>query len=98
MGQRPSSEACCCSMETRFLQTQFRDASPPIGPVDSWTLHGLWYLSPSLDALYYSIISRVAFLYLGGLACADVVRMRRHVRSISAPLQHDTQILQALCA
>ena len=25
-----------------LLQTQFWDTSPPVGPTDSWTLHGLW--------------------------------------------------------
>jgi ribonuclease T2 len=25
-----------------MLQTQFWDADPAVGPVDSWTIHGLW--------------------------------------------------------
>ena len=29
-------------MLTFYLQTQFWDADPSTGPVDSWTIHGLW--------------------------------------------------------
>lgn len=41
-----SVEASCCFITPggQLLQTQFWDTSPPIGPIDSWTLHGLWYL------------------------------------------------------
>ncbi|KAM0749163.1 ribonuclease T2 [Meredithblackwellia eburnea MCA 4105] len=39
----PSADKCCVnSPGSYFAQTQFWDASPPIGPVDSWTEHGLW--------------------------------------------------------
>ena len=29
---------------TLYRQTQFWDADPSTGPVDSWTIHGLWYV------------------------------------------------------
>lgn len=28
-----------------LLQTQFWDTDPVTGPTDSWTIHGLWYVS-----------------------------------------------------
>jgi len=34
---------CCLNYPSgHFLQTQFWDTSPSIGPEDSWTIHGLW--------------------------------------------------------
>ncbi|EOA89884.1 uncharacterized protein SETTUDRAFT_167610 [Exserohilum turcica Et28A] len=34
---------CCFNAPGgQLLQTQFWDASPPTGPDDSWTIHGLW--------------------------------------------------------
>ena len=38
-------ENLCCfnAPGGQILQTQFWDTSPPTGPDDSWTLHGLWY-------------------------------------------------------
>lgn len=37
-------ENLCCfnAPGGQLLQTQFWDTSPPTGPSDSWTLHGLW--------------------------------------------------------
>lgn len=39
-----SAEPTCCFVAPggQFLLTQFWDTNPSIGPVDSWTLHGLW--------------------------------------------------------
>lgn len=35
-----------------LLQTQFWDTDPVTGPTDSWTIHGLWYVSlPSIYSL-----------------------------------------------
>jgi ribonuclease T2 len=41
-------ENLCCfnAPGGQILQTQFWDTSPPTGPDDSWTLHGLWYALP----------------------------------------------------
>ncbi|RDL34377.1 uncharacterized protein BP5553_07505 [Venustampulla echinocandica] len=37
-------DSCCFIYPGgQLLQTQFWDASPAVGPDDSWTLHGLWY-------------------------------------------------------
>lgn len=34
---------CCFNAPGgQMLQTQFWDTSPPTGPSDSWTIHGLW--------------------------------------------------------
>jgi ribonuclease T2 len=40
-------ENLCCfnAPGGQILQTQFWDTNPPTGPSDSWTLHGLWYVS-----------------------------------------------------
>ncbi|KAG9240641.1 ribonuclease T2-like protein [Calycina marina] len=36
-------DSCCFIYPGgQLLSTQFWDTSPPIGPADSWTLHGLW--------------------------------------------------------
>ena len=36
-------DSCCLSYPGgQFLQTQFWDADPAVGPADSWTIHGLW--------------------------------------------------------
>lgn len=48
------ADSCCFIYPGgQLLQTQFWDASPAIGPDDSWTLHGLWYVrylhSASID-------------------------------------------------
>lgn len=41
-------DTCCFNYPGgHFLQTQFWDADPAIGPDDSWTIHGLWYVHPS---------------------------------------------------
>ncbi|KAK2748610.1 ribonuclease T2-like [Onygenales sp. PD_40] len=38
-----SQNTCCFNYPGGlFLQTQFWDADPPTGPVDGWTIHGLW--------------------------------------------------------
>src|SRR5271155_6185537 len=37
------ADTCCFNYPGgQFLQTQFWDTSPAIGPKDSWTIHGLW--------------------------------------------------------
>ncbi|GAA5930384.1 hypothetical protein JCM3775_004375 [Rhodotorula graminis] len=45
-GQSPSTpglNGCCTNVPGGLqLQTQFWNAQPDIGPVDSWTVHGLW--------------------------------------------------------
>lgn len=42
----PSSDSCCFNAPGgALLLTQFWDTDPVTGPVDSWTIHGLWYLS-----------------------------------------------------
>ena len=39
----PVQDTCCFnSPGGQLLQTQFWDSNPPTGPVDSWTIHGLW--------------------------------------------------------
>ena len=36
-------DTCCFNAPGgQLLQTQFWDYNPPTGPVDSWTIHGLW--------------------------------------------------------
>ncbi|ETI24928.1 hypothetical protein G647_04298 [Cladophialophora carrionii CBS 160.54] len=38
-----SLNTCCINHPSgHFLQTQFWDTAPPIGPNTSWTIHGLW--------------------------------------------------------
>ncbi|KIX07186.1 uncharacterized protein Z518_01839 [Rhinocladiella mackenziei CBS 650.93] len=38
-----SIDTCCFNHPSgHFLQTQFWDTSPALGPNDSWTIHGLW--------------------------------------------------------
>lgn len=42
------TDFCCFnSPGGQMLQTQFWDAHPTTGPVDSWTIHGLWWDIPS---------------------------------------------------
>lgn len=39
-------DTCCLNYPGGLmLQTQFWDANPPVGPSDSWTIHGLWSVS-----------------------------------------------------
>ncbi|RMZ84484.1 hypothetical protein DV738_g727, partial [Chaetothyriales sp. CBS 135597] len=39
----PNVDTCCVNSPGGiFLQTQFWDTSPSLGPADSWTIHGLW--------------------------------------------------------
>jgi ribonuclease T2 len=39
------TDLCCFNAPGgQLLQTQFWDTAPVTGPVDSWTLHGLWYV------------------------------------------------------
>jgi hypothetical protein len=38
-------DSCCFIYPGgQLLQTQFWDADPAVGPADSWTLHGLWFV------------------------------------------------------
>lgn len=42
-------DLCCFNAPGgQLLLTQFWDTNPVTGPVDSWTMHGLWYVSPYL--------------------------------------------------
>jgi len=43
-----SAPDSCCFIYPggQLLSTQFWDTSPSIGPIDSWTLHGLWFVLP----------------------------------------------------
>jgi ribonuclease T2 len=44
--QFDSQDTCCFNYPGgHFEQTQFWDADPAVGPDDSWTIHGLWYVS-----------------------------------------------------
>jgi len=37
-------DTCCFNYPGgQMLQTQFWDVDPPVGPDNSWTIHGLWY-------------------------------------------------------
>ena len=48
-------DLCCFNAPGgSLLQTQFWDTNPVTGPVDSWTIHGLWVCSPPF---YQSIIT-----------------------------------------
>lgn len=39
------ADLCCFNAPGgQLLQTQFWDTAPATGPVDSWTLHGLWWV------------------------------------------------------
>ncbi|KAH2828439.1 hypothetical protein KXW08_004447 [Aspergillus fumigatus] len=41
--QYHGQDTCCFNYPGgQMLQTQFWDADPAVGPVDSWTIHGLW--------------------------------------------------------
>lgn len=41
--QYHGQNTCCFNYPGgQMLQTQFWDADPAVGPVDSWTIHGLW--------------------------------------------------------
>ncbi|KAH8692666.1 putative ribonuclease T2 family [Talaromyces proteolyticus] len=41
--QFQSQDTCCFNYPGgHFLQTQFWDTDPAVGPDDSWTIHGLW--------------------------------------------------------
>jgi hypothetical protein len=42
-------DTCCLNHPGGLmLQTQFWDSNPPVGPLDSWTVHGLWFVSCSI--------------------------------------------------
>ncbi len=43
---------CCLNYPGGLmLQTQFWDTQPPVGPSDSWTVHGLWFVLAPLHML-----------------------------------------------
>lgn len=45
----PVQDTCCFNYPGGLLlQTQFWDTNPPTGPVDSWTIHGLWSVPSTL--------------------------------------------------
>lgn len=42
------TDLCCFNAPGgQLLMTQFWDTQPVTGPVDSWTMHGLWYVGAS---------------------------------------------------
>ena len=42
------TDLCCFNAPGgQLLLTQFWDTQPVTGPVDSWTMHGLWYVPSS---------------------------------------------------
>ena len=48
-----SEEPTCCYNYPggALLQTQFWDTDPSTGPLDSWTIHGLWYVNTLLGRI-----------------------------------------------
>ena len=43
------ADTCCFNAPGGLLLlTQFWDTNPPTGPDDSWTVHGLWYVSQKI--------------------------------------------------
>src|ERR1700712_3600002 len=49
-------DSCCFIYPGgQLLQTQFWDAVPAVGPIDSWTLHGLWYVDCQFLSSYNPI-------------------------------------------
>lgn len=58
----------CCFIYPggQLLLTQFWDTRPSIGPSDSWTLHGLWYVI--VDVCLLSLLLRVVRLLIMGRA------------------------------
>lgn len=43
-------DTCCLNHPGGLmLQTQFWDTHPPVGPSDSWTIHGLWFAFPTMQ-------------------------------------------------
>ncbi len=45
-------DTCCLNYPGGLmLQTQFWDTQPPVGPSDSWTVHGLWFVLAPLHML-----------------------------------------------
>lgn len=48
----PVQDTCCFnSPGGELLQTQFWDTNPPTGPVNSWTVHGLWSAPCTLSCI-----------------------------------------------
>lgn len=61
-------DSCCFIYPGgQLLLTQFWDTNPTVGPVDSWTLHGLWYVS-----LFVSISGGSWALVLSGCLALDL--------------------------
>jgi len=53
------TDTCCFnSPGGQLLLTQFWDTAPATGPVDSWTLHGLWYVC----SLSFSMFQQCIFV------------------------------------
>jgi len=47
-------DLCCFNAPGgQLLQTQFWDTAPVTGPVDSWTIHGLWCVFPLRRTSYF---------------------------------------------
>jgi hypothetical protein len=54
------ADTCCFnSPGGQLLLTQFWDSNPPLGPTNSWTIHGLWYVWRSLYIYIY-----ILYIYL----------------------------------
>jgi hypothetical protein len=52
-----AADTCCLNHPGGLmLQTQFWDTNPPVGPSDSWTVHGLWSVLPTSMCKYGHLI------------------------------------------
>lgn len=81
-------DTCCFnSPGGELLQTQFWDTNPPTGPVNSWTVHGLWS-APS--TLVHS--PRLTFV---GLITAMAPMMRTATPAAHIPTSRQSSLPQA---
>jgi ribonuclease T2 len=52
------TDLCCFNAPGgQLLQTQFWDTNPVTGPVDSWTVHGLWYAQSTHKLLLWLLLT-----------------------------------------
>ena len=66
-------DTCCLNYPGgRMLQTQFWDTSPPVGPLDSWTVHGLWLVHYNIQL--YPLPSN---------ACLGLISATGHMKHIA---------------
>jgi hypothetical protein len=72
-------DSCCFIYPGgQLLQTQFWDTNPSIGPADSWTLHGLWSVTPPS----HSTVSKPQSTNLADYLCffdEQARSLRRHL-------------------